>query len=511
MAQRTSGENIPVWLDGMPRFQPLRRAAKVDVCVIGGGIAGLTAAYLLLQEGKSVMLLEKGELCSGETGRTTAHLSNVFDDRFYLAERRHGADAARILAESHGAAIDRIEQIARAEGIACDFMRLDGYLFSGGGKESLEKELDAARRAGMEVEMVDRAPLEFDTGKALRFPGQGRFHPVKYLAGIARVVGRKGTVHTHTHVSEVEDGPQVRITTADGITVTAGAAVVATNTPINTRLAIHSKQAPYRTYVIAARIRSGSVHDALYWDTLDPYHYVRLQDHGDHQLLIVGGEDHKTGQADDMEERFARLERWTKERFTIGMVEYRWSGQVMEPVDYIAFIGRSPGSRNVYLATGDSGQGMTHGTIAGMLIADLIAGRESPWAAIYDPSRVRLRATGAFAKENLNVARQYTEYLTPGEFASAESIAKGSGAVLRRGVSKIAVYRDERGALHEFSAVCPHLGCIVSWNGTEKTWDCPCHGSRFARTGEVLNGPAASGLEPSEEKGEEKEREKGTA
>jgi Rieske Fe-S protein len=265
---------------------------------------------------------------------------------------------------------------------------------------------------------------------------------------------------------------------------------------VNDRVAIHTKQAPYVTYVIGASIPKGSVATALYWDTLDPYHYVRVQGVGDHDVLIVGGEDHKTGQESDCYERYGRLESWTRERFPqIGDIEFRWSGQVMEPVDYLAFIGRNPlDSDNVFIATGDSGQGMTHGTIAGMLLTDLIQDRKNRWADLYSPSRVTLRATPEFASENINVAAQYSDYVTAGDIKSEDELKPGQGAVVRHGLSKIAVYRDENGAIHKRSAVCPHLGCVVAWNACEKTWDCPCHGSRYSAEGRVYQGPANTDL-----------------
>lgn len=305
----------------------------------------------------------------------------------------------------------------------------------------------------------------------------------------------------------MEGGAQARVETSDGYIVTANAIVIATNTPVNDIVTIHTKQAAYKTYVIGARIPRGSVTRALYWDTADPYHYVRIQGvssgEGDpYDVLIVGGEDHKSGQADDGEQRHAQLEAWARERFPMmERIEFAWSGQVMEPVDGIAFIGRNPGDpRNVYIATGDSRMGMTHGTIAGILITDLIAGRACSWVPLYDPSRKSLRALLEYAKENINVAVQFAEdYLTGGDVHSTEEIAQGEGAIIRRGMRKISVYRDEQGTLHERSAVCSHIGCIVNWNRLEKTWDCPCHGSSFDPNGRVISGPANSDLEAVEE------------
>jgi len=286
----------------------------------------------------------------------------------------------------------------------------------------------------------------------------------------------------------------------------AGAIVVATNTPINDRVVIHTKQVPYLTYVVGMRV-AGPVADALYWDTGDPYHYVRLQrveGEDGHDVLIVGGEDHHTGEDYEGGERFDRLEAWTRERFPVAEVEYRWSGQVYEPVDYLAFIGRNPmGPENVYVATGDSGHGMTHGTIAGILISDLILGVSSPWERLYDPSRVSLRAAGEFVRANLKVAGHYLEWIrrSEGGAPTEQEVEPGRGVVVRRDGKPVAVFRDEDGVAHELSAVCTHLGCIVHWNDVERSWDCPCHGSRFAPDGEVINGPAPTPLRPVGEEG----------
>ena len=501
-----SGDTTSLWMATaeMPSYPPLTEDATADVCIVGAGIAGITTAYLLTQAGKRVVVLDDGPVGGGETGRTTAHLSNAIDDRFYRIEHLHGERGSRIAAASHGAAIDRIEAIVRAEGIDCDFERVDGYLFLGGDgeEEELARELEAAHRAGLnDVEPLDRIPkVPFDSGPCLRFPRQGQFHPLAYLMALARAVTRNGgRIYTGSHVAEFEPKPRrPQVKTTEKKTVTADAMVFATNSPINDWVKMHTKQSAYRTFVVGCRVPRGSVPKALYWDTSNPYHYVRIQSGvNGSDVLIVGGEDHKTGQKDDAAERFIRLEAWAYDRFPmIRSVDYRWSGQVMEPVDHVAFIGHNPGSdgKNVYIVTADSGQGMTHCTIAGMLITDLITGRATSWESLYDPSRVSLKAGVEFARQNLNVAAQYRDYITPGEVSSPDEIARGSGAIIRRGRHKVAVYRDETGAVHERSAVCTHLFCIVDWNSTEKTWDCPCHGSRFDPLGKVVNGPAVAPL-----------------
>lgn len=492
-----------VWMatSNTPSQPRLKENIRTDVCIIGAGIAGMTTAYLLAKEGRSVVVLDDGPIGGGMTGRTTAHLTNAFDDRYVEMEKLHGEDGSRLIAESHTAAIDKVEQIVREEHIDCGFERLDGFLFvpPNESKDVLNDELKASHRAGLvDVELVQRAPIEsFDTGPALRFPRQAQFHPLDYLTGLTRAFTRAGgRIFSETHATTITGGTEARVETGPGPVVTCDAIVVATNTPVNDRVAIHTKQAPYVTYVIGVQVPKGSVTRALFWDTPDPYHYVRVQSDTANDILIVGGEDYKTGQENDGPERFARLEQWTRERFPqIGEVEFRWSGQVMEPVDGIAFIGRNPlDDDNVFIATGDSGQGMTHGTIAGMLLTDLLQGRQNRWEDLYSPSRITLRAMGEYAGENINVAGQFTDYLTPGDIESADQLKPGQGAIVREGLKKLAVFRDEGGSVHKLSAVCPHLGCIVAWNSTEKTWDCPCHGSKFRADGRVYQGPANSDL-----------------
>jgi glycine/D-amino acid oxidase-like deaminating enzyme/nitrite reductase/ring-hydroxylating ferredoxin subunit len=503
-----SQASTSIWMAtaNTPPQPRLQDNTRTDVCIIGAGIAGLTTAYLLTREGRAVVVLDDGLIGGGMTGRTTAHLTNAFDDRFAEVEKLHGAEGSRLTAESHTAAIDKVDEIVNREHIDCDFERVDGFLFAPppDSEELLDEELAAAHRAGLtDVEKVDRVPIaSFDSGPALRFPRQAQFHPLAYLNGLTRAIRRDGgRLYGQTHATTIEGGSHAHVETNLGAVVNCEVIVVATNSPVNDRVAIHTKQAPYVTYVIGAVVPKGSVTGALYWDTLDPYHYVRLQSENDRDVLIVGGEDHKTGQEHDCQERYARLEQWTRERFPqVGEIEFRWSGQVMEPADYLAFIGRNPlDSDNVYIATGDSGQGITHGTIAGMLLTDLIQGRKNRWEDIYSPSRITLRALPEYASENINVAEQFADYVTAGEIKSVDELKPGDGAIMRHGLSKIAVYRDDGGTVHQRSAVCKHLGCVVAWNPCEKTWDCPCHGSKYSADGRVYQGPANSDLSDVEE------------
>jgi glycine/D-amino acid oxidase-like deaminating enzyme/nitrite reductase/ring-hydroxylating ferredoxin subunit len=506
----TSGSNLSYWIDSVEPmiFSPLNEDLTTETAIIGGGIAGLSVAYCLAKAGRPVVLIDDGFIGSGESGRTTAHIVNALDDRYSEIENRLGKEASALAAESHTAAIDFIEKVVAEEKIDCDFRRIDGYLFlhPSDKEQTLKDELDATRRAGIQTSLVDAIPgISHVQSPALKFPLQAQFHPMKYLKGLCTAIQKYGgKIFTETHATKISE-KEVK---ANDHSITANHVVVATNSPVNDLVTMHTKQHPYRTYVICGLIPKGSIQPALWWDTgnvdsrwvTDPYHYIRIQSFNDTaDLLIAGGEDHKTGQADEEnipeENRFTKLIEWTREKFPVMTdVVYRWSGQVLEPVDSLAFIGRNPGDEHVFIATGDSGNGMTHGTIAGMLISDLIQGKENPWEQIYRPSRITLKATGDFLKEVGNMTVQYLDYLAPGDLKTINELAPGQGAVMNLGAKKAAVYRDDHHVLHAFSAICPHLGCVIQWNAAEASFDCPCHGSRFTCQGKVVNGPAQGDL-----------------
>ena len=503
------GTSVPPWVEGAdpPAFPALESDLEVEVAVVGAGIAGMSVAYELACCGVAVAVVDDGTVGGGQTHRTTAHLASALDDRLTSLEKLHGEEGARSAAASHATAIDRIEQIVEQEAIDCDFERLDGFLFPGRSRprSDLDLEYEAARRAGLDAERLDVSPFPGMGSVCVRFPRQGQMHPLRYLHGLARAATSRGArIFESTHVARIDEkGPSVRMHTSRGTRIRARFGVVATNAPIHTVFALHTKQAAYRTFVIGFSVLEGSIQRALGWDMEDPYHYVRLCRSGSPagDVLLVGGEDRRLGtrEANDAPQRHAALERWARERFPgLGPALYRWSGEVLEPVDGPAFIGASPGrGEHLFVITGDSGMGMTHGTIGGMLIRDLILQRPNPWAALYDPSRKPVRAALEYARENLETAAHYLDWLRGGD-ASLREVGADCGAVVRDGLRKLAVYRDPQGVLHVRSATCPHLGCVVAWNGVEKTWDCPCHGSRFDRFGRVVHGPANRDLAPAE-------------
>jgi glycine/D-amino acid oxidase-like deaminating enzyme/nitrite reductase/ring-hydroxylating ferredoxin subunit len=480
----------------------LKRSERADVVVVGSGIAGLSCAYELAVRGRSVIVVDRGEIGSGMTARTTAHLASALDDDYSKMIKARGADCARELYQSLLASINRIEEIQSSESIDCDFVRLDGYwvLAAGTPASRLDEELEACEKLGVRVfDCREQTALHTERlVRSLRFPAQARFHPTKYLAGLVSAIKRKGgRLFAQTCVEAIEEKQgEIVVATEGGQEIRATNVVVATNSPVNVRVVIHSKQAPYRTYAIAAKIPRNDLEDALYWDTHDPYHYVRLQPLSERlNTVIIGGEDHKSGEANDGEARFAALEKWGRDRLPrMGEVTHRWSGQCLEPADHTGFIGPSPDNERVFIVSGDSGQGITNGAVAGMMIADLLSVGSSPWSGLYDPSRKIGSNIGTFISENITPLYNFAEYLSADDIAAVEKLKAGEGAVMRSGTNKVAACRDQNGGLHLHSASCTHLGCVVHWNSLEQCWDCPCHGSQFAPDGTALNGPAVTAL-----------------
>jgi len=494
-----------------PKAARLHGDLTCDTVVVGSGIAGLSVAYELASAGQNIVVVDRGPIAGGITARTTAHLAPICDDGLSALTDLRGEENARLFQDSQAAAVDRIEAIVEAHAISCNFRRLDAFLFPAMGMETKEareqadREFKAGRAIGVDVDRAMGVPLKgFEHVPCLRYLRQATFHPLKYLSAVAaEIEAHGGQLFANSAVSKIDaSGNGVRIETEGGATVRAARAVVATNSPISDRAALHSKMAPYRTYAMAFTIPRDLLPDALYWDMADPYHYVRLNPGpGLTDYLIAGGADHKSGTSDDGDVRFEAIEAWIRALVPeLGKEVTRWSGQVLDTFDYCGFIGRDPVNDNVFVATGDSGQGMTHGALAGLLIKDLILNGASPWQELYNPARKSPRGIINYVRENLTALQNLTEHVTPAELTPDDELAPGEGGIITEGKDKIAVCRDMKGKLHRRSAVCTHLGCIVHWNSTEQCWDCPCHGSQFAPGGEVLNAPAISPLAPAEAK-----------
>jgi glycine/D-amino acid oxidase-like deaminating enzyme/nitrite reductase/ring-hydroxylating ferredoxin subunit len=501
MNRRTS-----MWSDTEPApvFPRLHGDIDTEVAVIGGGVTGITVAALLAGEGVKVALVDMARIAGGESSRTSAQLSVHLDAGYRVIASKFGEAGARLAAESQRQALDTIADLVSAQEIECGFERVSEYIYSedAGDRGALEQELGALRSAGIRARRATEVPARIRVAAAIELPDQAQLHPRRYLLPLARLVDRSGgAVFERTRCLEIHDGRPCRVVTPDG-TVFARRVIVATHVPISTRVALHTKLAPHRTYVVAARVPYPI--GALLRDWQPAYHYVRGYRGRAGTYLMAGGEDHHTGDPVEAEDRYRRLEDWTRARFDVEEIEYRWSGQVIEPADGLPLIGRSSGGEHVHVATGFGGNGMTLGTAAALILADAVLGRDNRFTELYRATRVKPLAQARVAiGENVDYAAHLIgDRIDRGEVGDAEDIPRGQGRLMRIGGRMAAVYCDRAGACHYLSAVCPHLGCYVHWNPAEESWDCPCHGSRFEPRGEVINGPSTRDLEPIEPAGQ---------
>ena len=507
MAQRSTSHagTLPYWADSasLPSFPKLDRDLTVDVVVIGGGIVGLTTAYLAASAGQSVAVIDRDRCATIDTGHTTAHVTMVTDTRLSELSRKFGRTHAQAVWDAGLAAIAEIDTIIREYQIACDFEWVSGYLHAPGGRadsaetKALQDDAQLATDLGFDAQMVDDVP--FIGGPGVHVDNQARLHPRKYLAGMTAAIRENGgRIFEHTEAEEFRDHP--RSVKANGHWIHASELVIATHNPlvgvsgIASATVFQTKLALYTSYAIAGRVEPGTVPDALFWDTADPYHYLRLERHRDYDVVIFGGEDHKTGQATDTNACYQRLEETLRSRRPDIQLTHRWSGQVIETPDGLPYIGKM--ADHQYAATGFAGNGMTFGTLAGIMIADAIVGRPNPWAELFDPGRAAVRrGAWEYIKENAD----YPYYMMRDRFAGADGkslrvVKRGHGSIIEHDGQKVAAYRSPDGLLTTVSATCTHMGCIVRWNDAERTWDCPCHGSRFTPEGAVISGPAEKPL-----------------
>ncbi|HEV7405393.1 MAG TPA: FAD-dependent oxidoreductase [Chthoniobacteraceae bacterium] len=495
----------PYWSDTapIPEYPPLHGDLTVDVAVIGGGITGVTAAYLLRKQGASVALLERQRFAGRDTGHTTAHLTHVTDTRLRELVKDFGRDHAQAVWDAGAAAMTRIRETAADEGIDCEFAWVPGYLHAPQSaateqeRQALLEDAKLARELGFDAAFMEQVPFMGTPG--VRFANQAKFHPRNYLAGLLQAFERAGgRLFENSDGAEIHDAPlSVK---SNGHTITCGHVILATHVPLQgTRGTLgaalfQTKLAPYTTYAVGGKIPAGVVPEASFWDTNDPYDYLRIDRHERHDYAILGGADHKTGQGEAPPQHFARVEARLRQLFRDVKIEHRWSGQVVETNDGLPFIGEAVEKQ--FVATGYSGNGMTFGTLGGMMAADYVAGRKNPWRELFDPRRKKvLGGTWDYLRENKDYPFYFLkDRLTKPETNSLEAVPRGEGRIVQQDGEKAAAFRDEQGHLTVRSAVCPHMGCLVRWNGAEKTWDCPCHGSRFEATGDVIAGPAESGL-----------------
>jgi glycine/D-amino acid oxidase-like deaminating enzyme/nitrite reductase/ring-hydroxylating ferredoxin subunit len=494
--------NRPLWLEDAETAYPvLTGEIAVDVAVVGAGITGVTTALLLKQAGKTVALIEANWLSSGATGYTTAKLTVGHGLIYADLVQECGPEVAHRYASSNQQAIEHVARLVEEHELDCDFERASNYLYvePGSPTRDLEREAEAARQAGVQVEETRETDLPFEVGGAIRVDGQAQFHPWKYVAALARLVaGDASHVFEGTRVTAVRGGSSCLVEAETG-TVRAEHVVLATQLPILDRGLYFAKAHPTSSYAIAAPMAADRAPRGMYISVDQPKRSIRSAPAADgRRLVIVGGEGHRPGEEPDAHERYRRLERFLSERFDVPAAEYHWSTHDYKPLDKLPYIGRlRRGDDRIYVATGFAKWGMTKGTLAASVLTDAILGRKHPDAEIYDSTRLDLkRSAGSFLRENGRIGFAFFRDRArqrPGR-AEIEALAPGEGVVARVGAKHYAAYRTEDGLLQTLSARCTHLGCIVGWNPADRAWECPCHGSRFAADGTVVQGPATADL-----------------
>lgn len=471
-----------------------------DAVIVGAGLTGLTTALLLQKQGKQCVIAEAYTLGYGTTGGTSAHLNTFFDSTYADVEKDFGQDGAKLLAKCGKEAFALIDSNIKEYNIDCDYEILDGYLYSENEDEAkvLQEILEASKRAGVEVAEADTNGINVPFKTSICYKGQGQFHPLKYIFKLAEAFVNAGGVileNTFIRDSSFEDG--IHTVIGDSIKLKATNLVYATHLPPGINV-FDFNCAPYRSYVIAVRLTNEEDYPtALSYDSKDPYHYLRTHTTDGKKYLLVGGEDHKTGH-DDPEAAYKALEEYVRQYYNVAEVSYKWSSQYYVPADQLPFIGEMPlGYDNMYVATGYNGNGMMFGTISGKILSDLITGKESPYADLFSTRRIKpVAGFTDFVKENADVAYRFiADRLSSDDVDSLKEIQAGTGAVVKYKGEKLAVYRDDEGNVSALNPVCTHAHCIVCFNQSEKSWDCPCHGGRFDTDGKVLTGPPRRDLQ----------------
>jgi glycine/D-amino acid oxidase-like deaminating enzyme/nitrite reductase/ring-hydroxylating ferredoxin subunit len=501
MSEAHSTTNVSYWVDSTaaPERPRLEGSVEVDVAIVGAGIVGLTAARLLKRSGKTVAVVEMDRIVRGVTGYTTAKITSGHSTIYQRLESTHGQDVARSYATVNQLALKQMAGWIEEDGIACDFQRRPNFVYSEATEQesSIEMEAAAARRAGLKVSLVTETDLPYAIAAAVRLEDQAQFHPRKYLLHFARDVDGDGShIFENSRVVDVSEGKLCEVKTERG-RILARHVILATHYPFWDRGLLFPRVHPKRSYAIAGPLEASPAPDGMYISVDEPTRSIRTIPDGDRTLLMVGGNGHGAGQKQDTGHEYEDLERWMSARFGISEVSHRWSTQDGITVDMLPYAGTARrGSDRVYTATGFGKWGMTNGTAAAMVISDAILGLTNEFSSLFDPHRLTVKASATkFVSENVKVARHWLgdRVLHP-QGASFDDLEPGQAAVKGVGLHQVAGYRDEAGALHAVSATCTHLGCIVAWNEAEKSWDCPCHGSRFDPDGRVLHGPAVKDL-----------------
>ena len=500
---KRDGASISLWQTTVGDFSPKQTTItnqEFDVLIVGGGITGITTGLLLQKAGRKCIIAEAHNIGFGTTGGTTAHLNTFFDTSYDQIINGFGEDNAQLIAKATKTSINLFKQHVDEYSIDCGFEFKDGYLYAQDDKqiEELDKIFEASKKAGVTVNHTDSIPVPVEFKKAIVYAGQAQIHPMRYVQALAKKFEEAGGVLLENClVDKFEKEDEVMHVTSNLRTIRARYLIYATHIPPGVNL-LHFRCAPYRSYAMAVQLKDDAYPDALAYDMYDPYHYHRTQTIDGMKYLIVGGEDHKTAHITDTVACFNHLEAYIRKYYQVDKIVNKWSSQYFEPSDGLAYIGHLPGNPdNVLVATGYSGNGITYSHIAAITLTDLITKGESEYADLFKPGRVKpVEGFASFVKENADVVKEFFQKrFSIHQLTDLADLAPGEGRLVKYEGDSIALYKDEQGALHAVDPVCPHAKCVVDWNSAEKSWDCPCHGSRFSFDGVVLTGPARKGLD----------------
>ena len=488
--------------EGNSKFNSLQNDLETDVVIVGAGIVGILTAYQLVNKGVNVVLVEASEVMNGTTGHTTAKISAQHGLIYDKLINTVGEEKAKLYYQANIDGLEFIHSLYKEEKIECDYEKQDAILYAE--TESYQKkviaEFEAYQKLGIAGKLVEELPLPFPIKNAIIMPEQAQFHPVKFLSHILNLFIKKGgQVFEQTPVETISDdeGP-LQVKARNGHTIYCNKVVIASHYPFYDMQGLYfSRLSPQRSYIVAAEIKEDDIPAGMYISADQPTRSIRHTHDGDKTLMLFGGESHKTGQSEHPLKHYEALKNFAEKYYTVTDLPYRWSAQDLETLDYVPYIGPYSSMKDhIYVATGFAKWGMTNGAVAALILSDLVRGKENPYYELFTPTRseTNIQAAGKFIKENVNVAKELIKGKLTDKEINPEELNLDEGSIVNFNGKRAGAYRDLEGKVCVVDTTCTHMGCEVKWNDGERSWDCPCHGSRFAPDGEVLEGPAVKPL-----------------